>query len=390
MVSSRTGAETANDPSPYSSVYPRDRGPLGPDENLVGFVTVADATVGGGVPHGPLADVESWLRRPHLVLGNLEPVIGDDPAVDSADTDASATEVLSHVPPSVAATLHEASAIPIVSDHPQVIEPLEIHEKQVVTYSLGSLVFRQQQEETGRGLALQAVQAIPLWTGPRPRLMGPEEAVSFLKRVTPARPRLHFACDNVTCRELDGPPGRHMKIGPTLFWGGEIDLTGDGDAEQVRRERERVIIYEDGVEAWRSPSSWRVVDVALGDVTDDGRNELVLALWKQGLDGLEPPDPAKESMLRNWPFIVGYRGGIYRTLWGGSAVVLPIQEIQLAHVDGDATRELVVLEGEDAEARTVSVWSWHGWGFTLRWRSSPGPYGELAVDDAGIISVTAQ
>ncbi len=181
-----------------------------------------------------------------------------------------------------------------------------------------------------------------------------------------------------------------MKIGPTLFWGGEIDLTGDGDAEQVRRERERVIIYEDGVEAWRSPSSWRVVDVALGDVTDDGRNELVLALWKQGLDGLEPPDPAKESMLRNWPFIVGYRGGIYRTLWGGSAVVLPIQEIQLAHVDGDATRELVVLEGEDAEARTVSVWSWHGWGFTLRWRSSPGPYGELAVDDAGIISVTAQ
>ncbi len=528
VASGRMGQEKAADLSAYPWVYLRDDEPLGPGENLVEVIAVGDVMVGRDVPDRPFADVEWWLREADLVLGNLECVIGGDPALELVDTEGSAAEYVLHAPPSVAGTLHAAgfsvlglannhaldlgarglersaslleavgisalgvgpdedaalkpvlrevkgvrlamlafNAVPgsrptgrdtgwipavwdrdraiaavsaatgrahvvlvsihwgyeyqrvvdpaqpdaaqalleagadlIVGHHPHVVQPLEIHQRQVVAYSLGNFVFDQQQGETGRGLALRvlfsdeglrAVQALPLWTGPRPRLMMPEEAVLFLTRVAPAQPRLHFACDELTCRQLDVPPGSHVEIGSALFWGGEIDLTGDGRLEQVRREGERVIIYEDGVEMWRSPSGWRVVDVALGDVTDDGRNELVLALWKEGLDGLEPPDPAKESMLRSRPFIVGYRGGTYRTLWGGSAVSLPIHEIQLADVDGDATKELIVLEGDDGEERTVSVWSWHGWGFTLRWRSSPGPYGELTVDEDGIFSVTAE
>ena len=37
-----------------------------------------------------------------------------------------------------------------------------------------------------------------------------------------------------------------------------------------------------------------------------------------------------------------------------------------------------VLE-EAGEASTVAVWRWHGWGFSLAWRSPPGSYRDLTL-----------
>jgi len=54
---------------------------------------------------------------------------------------------------------------------------------------------------------------------------------------------------------------------------------GDGVAEQVRLEEQQVVVYRNGVEVWRGLPEWRVVDLALGDPNDDGRNEMLLALW---------------------------------------------------------------------------------------------------------------
>lgn len=229
------------------------------------------------------------------------------------------------------------------------------------------------------------VLAVPVWAGPRPRLMTPEDSESLLAQVRSSPRRLHFVCDAETCRLAQGSGNTASRAASGLFWGGSVDLTGDGVPEDVRRVREQVIIYQDGGEVWRSPSTWRVSDLALGDPNDDGRSELMLALWKPGLDGLEPPDPAKRSTPRSHPFIVGYRGGTYRTLWGGSAVAEPIQELALGDVDGDGVEELIALEGVDPERRTVSVWRWHGWGFSLMWRSRPGWYRDLTlIEDQSI------
>jgi hypothetical protein len=105
------------------------------------------------------------------------------------------------------------------------------------------------------------------------------------------------------------------------------------------------------------------------------------------LDGLESSDSGKEQTLRSRPFVVGYRGGDYRTLWGGSAVTDPIHEVELGDVDGDGAEELIVLEGDDQRQRTVSVWRWHGWGFSLIWRSHPGQYWDLRLQEDGRISI---
>ena len=157
------------------------------------------------------------------------------------------------------------------------------------------------------------------------------------------------------------------QTGGSIFEVGEIDLTGDGRAELVRREAEQVIVFDDGQEVWRSPAEWRVLDLALGDPNDDGRGELLLSLRKADDEGGE----------RSHPFIIGFRGGIYRILWGGSAVEYPIVEVELGDLDGDGVQELVVIEEMPAGAKALSVWRWHGWGFSRRWRSELGEYRNL-------------
>lgn len=196
--------------------------------------------------------------------------------------------------------------------------------------------------------------------------------------------RLGFACDGQACYPVEIEPPQPPKTEP--FRTGEIDLTGDGVPERVLRMGEQVVIYQDGIAVWRSPPEWQVVDLALGDPNDDGRGELLLAFWK--------PDAA--GVPCSHPFIIGYREGLYRTLWGGSAVSDPIHEVELGDVDGDNMQELIVLEEQGAGwDRAVTVWRWHSWGFSLMWRSPLGRYRDLALisGEAGYplaISVTTE
>jgi len=288
--------------------------------------------------------------------------------------------------------LLEAGADLVLGHHPHVVQgteldlreppqPPEVSRYRFVAYSLGNFLFDQQQGKTREGLALRAffddkglraVQAFPVRAGPNPRLLAPDEAALLLARVQPALPRLAFSCDRHACHTVEADQEERARSG--LFWGGESDLTGDGLPERVRRVGEQVVIYQNNAEVWRSSEAWRVVDLALGDPNDDGRSELLLAFWR--LD--------KSGVPRSHPFIVGYRGGIYRTVWGGSAVDEPIHEVELGDVDGDGVQELAVLE-----EHAVSVWRWHGWGFTLMWRSPPGRYRDLSVSKQGLMTVSS-
>lgn len=276
-----------------------------------------------------------------------------------------------------------AGADLVIGHHPHVVQGTEVYaagpetptsaRDGFVAYSLGNFVFDQQQGQTGQGLALRtffdgqglrAVQALPLWSGPRPRLMSPEEAAPLLDRVQPSLRRTGFVCEGETCRPVE--VSQQSQEG--RFGAGKVDLTGDGVPEQVRLAENDVVVYGDGVEAWRGLPEWRVTDLALGDPNDDGRGEMLLALWKTGAGG--------ES--GSHPFIVGYREGAYRVLWGGSAVADPLREVELGDVDGDGVEELVAIEDRPG-GRAVTVWRWHGWGFGLLWRSPPARYRDLAL-----------
>jgi poly-gamma-glutamate synthesis protein (capsule biosynthesis protein) len=276
----------------------------------------------------------------------------------------------------LARRLLEAGADVVVGAHPHVVQDLRVVEPEsasgrtrLIAYSLGNFVFDQGWDDTGQGLALRllfdagglrAAQALPLWTAPRPRWMDLESAEPLLARVL-AADRLGLDCVEGGCEPVDLPHDSHSGI----FTAGAIDLTGDGALEVIRRQGQTVEILEGGRSVWRSPPEWRVRDLALGDPNRDGRSEIVLA-----------SDGGKGSQ----PFVVGYRGGAYRVLWGGSPVRDSILELDLADLDGDGLEELAVIESAaDGSGRHLTVWRWHGWGFSLVWRSAPGEYFDLLV-----------
>jgi hypothetical protein len=180
----------------------------------------------------------------------------------------------------------------------------------------------------------------------------------------------YFTCTEDTCRAYEPAPccASIGNAAAAPFISGEIDLTGDGVPETVRRAGAQLVVEQGGTEVWRSPTHWEVVDAALGDPNDDGRGEILLAFRREDDAGI----------MASHPFVIGYRGGIYRTLWGGSAAVDPIREVALGDVDGDRAQELVVVEAGGSK-NAVTVWAWHGWGFSLVWRSEPGAYYDLVV-----------
>ena len=275
----------------------------------------------------------------------------------------------------------------VVGHHPHVVQPLSVFGDQVVAYSLGNFLFDQSDGKTAQGLAvraffdkdgLRAVQAVPLAVGRKPQLLPAQEAQTWLTPLLPPLPRIAFACSEENCVPAAAPPGERGGS----FYGGQIDLTGDGLPETIRLAEERIAVYEQGEAVWRSPQAWRVADAALGDANDDGRYEVMLAIWQDD----------NEGYARSQPYIIGYRGGRYRLLWGGRPVANPLQEVALGDVDGDSRQELVVIEQmAGSQDQAISVWRWAGWTYSLMWRSLPGRYADLQLlerDGRNLISVS--
>ncbi|MBN2550443.1 MAG: CapA family protein, partial [Anaerolineales bacterium] len=281
----------------------------------------------------------------------------------------------------LARQLVEAGADLVVGHHPHTIQGTQVFEGAAgasagfVAYSLGNFVFDQQDERAQRGLALRClldhqglsgVQALPVRSGPHPRWMTPAETAELDEHIRPDPRWVGYTCRQYPC--LPAKPGHEQP--QAIFWSGEIDLTGDGVAEIVRRINEQVIVYHRDEIAWQSPKDWQVIDLALGDPNDDGRYELMLAIRKPGEDG----------SITSHPFVIGYRSGIYRQLWGGSAVADSLREVELGDLDGDGIQELIALEdAADGQKRVITVWRWHGWGFQLLWRSEEAWFHDLSL-----------
>lgn len=277
-----------------------------------------------------------------------------------------------------------AGADVVLGHHPHVVQSLELSEPtgeypaihpQLIAYSLGNFAFDQGWEGTEQGLALRiyldkqglrAVQVQPVVTSPRPQWMTPEQASALFGRIMPAPPRQGFTCQEDICQPVAIPQTNTSGI----FRSGQVDLSGDGVPEKIRRIGQSVSIYQGDRLVWQSPPEWHVLDLDLGDPNDDGRAEILLALNKR-----DPP-----NIETSHPFILGYRGGMYQLLWGGSAVRDPILEVELGDVNGDGIQELITLETiSTSDQRTLTVWRWHGWGFSQLWRSPVGFYRDLSL-----------
>jgi hypothetical protein len=163
---------------------------------------------------------------------------------------------------------------------------------------------------------------------------------------------------------------------PTLREG---DLDGNGTPESFDLTRGRLTIFSGRETAWHSPAGWQIIQAAITDLNHDGHLEVILLIWRP---------------FRSWPvdqwlphggriadfqdaegqscqiILIGWKINGYRELWAGSAMAEPIKSFAAVDLDGDNNQELVALEGQysdprSAPARTLKVWEWNGFGFTV-------------------------
>jgi poly-gamma-glutamate synthesis protein (capsule biosynthesis protein) len=289
-----------------------------------------------------------------------------------------------------------AGADLIVGAHPHVLQPVETLVAEgrtgVVAYSLGNFIFDQpfsRATSAGvvlrvlldrQGVALVAAAPVDLADGqPRPVALGSNLGQDVLKALGAATDGALQAWrwDGHTAAPVPVPSGVHLAERPNRR---PADLRGDGQPLWATLDDHGLLEVRAGPASdapvvWRNEAaSWRVTRIDVGDPNDDGRIEILLLLWK----------PDSNGALRSHPFLMGWRGGRYRIIWGGSATATPIQDAAVADLDGDGRQELVVLEGGSAPgdpAEAVSVWHWHGWGFQREWGSEAGRWARLAVQD---------
>ena len=160
---------------------------------------------------------------------------------------------------------------------------------------------------------------------------------------------------------------------------GTTDLDGDGLPERLELQGHELRLYSRSHEVWRSDSGWDVTQAILADADNDGRIEIVFALWKPFVPWpidrfYNTSSPIAENQdaagLSSHLFLYHWDGERCRPAWCSSALADPIREFAIRDEDGNGENELVVLEGSYAEphhtpARYTTLWCWNGWGFSL-------------------------
>jgi hypothetical protein len=122
-----------------------------------------------------------------------------------------------------------------------------------------------------------------------------------------------------------------------------------------------------------------VEQARITDLNRDGVPEVTLLVWRPfkpwPVDAWLPHGGRIESFqdareMSCHIILVGWRQGIYRELWAGSAMSHPVKDFVAADLRGNGRQYLVALEGEYADpvsapARRLKVWEWNGFGFAI-------------------------
>lgn len=157
------------------------------------------------------------------------------------------------------------------------------------------------------------------------------------------------------------------------------DLDADGVSETLTLAEGRATIGTGSQVRWQSPQTWSVTQAQVADLNRDRHPEVVLLVWRPfkpwPVDEWLPHGGRIDDFHDNngWSchlILIGWNQGAFRELWAGSALAQPVWQFAAVDLTGNGRQSLVTLEGEyedpaSAPARSLKVWAWNGFGFTV-------------------------
>jgi hypothetical protein len=182
----------------------------------------------------------------------------------------------------------------------------------------------------------------------------------------------------------------------------EADLDGNGTSEALNLTGGHLSIVTGSEPVWQSPETWQVSQAAFSDLNHDGTPEVTLLVWRPFLpwpvdqwlpSGGRIADFHNAKGLSCHIILIGWERGGYRELWAGSAMADPIYSLAVVDLFNNKKQVLVALEGRysdpvSAPARTLKIWEWNGFGFSVV-SSMNGKFGKMALiqDQSGDILI---
>jgi len=159
----------------------------------------------------------------------------------------------------------------------------------------------------------------------------------------------------------------------------QADLDNNRTLETLALNSGRLSIISGRETVWQSPQTWKIVQAVISDLDRDGKPEVTILLWRpfrpwpadQWLpNGGRIAEFHNSEGLSCHIILIGWTRGGFHELWAGSAMADPITYIAPADVNSNNAQELVALEGrytdpQSAPARTLKIWEWNGFGFSV-------------------------
>ena len=127
------------------------------------------------------------------------------------------------------------------------------------------------------------------------------------------------------------------------------------ELRDYRLKGKRLRITQEGELYFETPLSWKVQDVLLKDLDRDGKEELILLVWKRGSYGNHRPSWVLHDEIAHSQHIFIYKPEQerLRAIWMSSRLDIRVRELE-----PDGAHYLRVIEPKGRE----TSWGWITWG----------------------------
>lgn len=157
------------------------------------------------------------------------------------------------------------------------------------------------------------------------------------------------------------------------------DLDGDGSVESVLLADHQLTIQSHGAVRWSSPDAWNVQQAIIADIDGDHAPEAILLVSRPfrawPVDAWLPSGGRisgfhDERGFSSHIILIGWDGRRFTEKWAGSALAEPPASMAVVASKGSSRPSLLTLEKQyddpaDFPARTLKVWVWNGFGFSV-------------------------